>query len=361
MRLVVSLMCLGLLSVGGAARAQQPYDPAPASQQVAPPPPSDAPVHPASPVTEPAPTRLAQREYQGPAETPAERAMRYSRFSSGSGGVLLVFTELISGLTTGAILGNSLDTKNGTYLGGVIGGLTLGTAAAIYQYYVPVERNESLLASAGAALGFLAGYGYGTAQGIDAKDRAVAALITTQLGIVGVLAATARPGDVSDGDAGLVGMSALYAFAATGLIQSSVALASGGDKDINLAPTLVAPLIGMGIGGLLAIPFELAPRRVFQLTAIPLGVGAVMLGAGTLLADGPAVPLSALGGVAASFVITLLVTADDAMPYPPSRPGARLRSSSRAEPLKAVPVPVFMRSGERGDRVTAGPGMFLRF
>ncbi len=342
MRLVASLLCLGLLSAGGVARAQQPLEPAPYT----------APVD--------APTRLQQRDAYGPSETPAERAARYSRFSSGSGGVLLIFTELISGLTTGAIFGNTLETKNGTYLGGVIGGLTLGTAAAVYQYYVPVERNESLLASAGAALGFLAGFGSGVASNLSESDRAVAALITTQVGIIGVLAATARPGDISDGDAGLVGMSALYAFTATGLIQFAVGLGGDGIRNVNFTPTLIAPLVGMGIGGLLAVPFELTPRRVFRLTAIPLGVGAVLLGAGTLLADGPAVPLSALGGVAASFVITLLATADDVVQYPPSRPGSRLRSS-REEPLKAVPVPVFMRSGNRMESVTAGPGMLLRF
>jgi hypothetical protein len=291
-------------------------------------------------------------------ETASERATRYSRFSSGAGGMLLVFTELLSGAVTGGILGNTVESENGTYVGAVLGSLTLGTAAALYQYYVPVERNESLLAAGGAALGFLAGFGYGTEQDLSGRDRAIASLLATQAGIIGVLAATALPGDVSEGDASLVGMSALYAFVLTGLVQSTVLLSQEGDQNPNLAPALVAPLLGMGVGGLLAVPFEISASRVFKLTALPLGVGAVLLLAGTALADGPAVPLSAIGGIAATFVITALVTAEDPTPYPPTSPGLRNQAS---ETFKAVPVPVLMRSGRRNESLTAGPGLLMRF
>lgn len=353
MRLVVTLMCLGLLSVSGVARAQTSPSVAPDSQWEQP----SAP----PPTPPPPPPSVSPRAYDGPAESPSERAWRYSRFSSGQGGLLLIFTELISGLTTGGLYGNSLDTTNGTYLGAVIGGLTLGTAAAIYQYYVPVERNESLLAAGGAALGFLAGFGAAYEQGATPQQRALTSLLTTQLGIVAVMAATYGPGDVSEGDAGLVGMTALYAFVVTGLTQAAVHL-SNKDSTLNLTPTFIAPAIGMALGGLLAIPFELAPRRVFRLTVVPLAVGAVMLGAGALLANGPAVPLSALGGVAATFVITLLATANDQpTPYPPSRVGRRDWRSVGSNTVQAIPVPVVMRSGVRGESLTAGPGMLLRF
>ena len=356
MRLAVSLMCLGLLSASGIARAQTSPSVAPDSQWEQPttPPPSQPPPPPA----------VSPRAYEGPTESPSERAWRYSRFSSGQGGVLLIFTELLSGLTTGGLYGNSLDTTNGTYLGAVIGGLTLGTAAAIYQYYVPVERNESLLAAGGAAMGFLAGFGAAYEQGATPQQRAIAAMLTTQVGIIAVMAATYGPGDVSEGDAGLVGMTALYAFVLTGLTQAAVKL-SNKDSPVNLTPTLIAPALGMALGGLLAIPFELSARRVFRLTVVPLAVGAVLLGAGALLASGPAVPLAALGGVAATFVITLLATANDQpLPYPPSRPERRWRSissSGSSGGVQAVPVPVLMRSGARGESYTAGPGMMLRF
>ena len=183
MRLVVSLMCLGLLTANGVAGAQTAPTPAPTSPrsepttQTPPPPPPPAAAQPPAPVAQPPPPPpppAAQPappppppEAQGPAETPSERATRYSRFSAGSGGMLLVFTELLSGVVTGGILGSTFESENGDYVGAVLGGLTLGTAAAVYQYYVPVERNESLLAAGGAALGFLAGFGYGSEQGLE--------------------------------------------------------------------------------------------------------------------------------------------------------------------------------------------------
>lgn len=386
MRLVVSLMCLGLLTANGVARAQSttttttttqpasptvqtpPATPPPAvtqppatTTQPPPPPPAavqSAPPPPPPPAVQPAPPPPPPPEAQRSAETASERATRYSRFSSGSGGMLLVFTELLSGAVTGGILGNTVESENGTYVGAVLGSLTLGTAAALYQYYVPVERNESLLAAGGAALGFLAGFGYGTEQDLSGRDRAIASLLATQAGIIGVLAATAMPGDVSEGDASLVGMSALYAFVLTGLVQSTVLLSQEGDQNPNLSPALVAPLLGMGVGGLLAVPLELSSSRIFKLTALPLGVGAVLLLAGTALADGPAVPLSAIGGIAATFVITALVTAEDPTPYPPTSPGLRNQTS---ETFKALPVPVLMRTGRRNESLTAGPGLLMRF
>ncbi|WP_375769885.1 hypothetical protein NR798_03075 [Archangium gephyra] len=380
MRLVVSLMCLGLLTANGIARAQSTSTPQPASPAVQtppatpppavtqppatttqpPPPPPPPAVQPAPP---PPPTPAAQAAPPPPppppeASTATEPPSRYSRFSYGSGGMLLVFTELLSGAVTGGILGNTFESENGAYVGAVLGSLSLGTAAALYQYYVPVERNESLLAAGGAALGFLAGFGYGSEQGLSSRDRAVTTLLTTQAGIIGALAATSLPGDVSDGDASLVGMSSLYAFVLTGLVQSTVLLSEPGDQDPNLSPTLVAPLLGMGLGGLLAVPFELSASRVFKLTVMPMGVGAVLLLAGTALANGPAVPLSAIGGIAATFVITALVTAEEPMPYPPTSPGLRSQSS---ETFRAVPVPVLMRTGRRSESLTAGPGLLMRF
>ncbi|WP_257462087.1 hypothetical protein [Archangium lipolyticum] len=393
MRLVVSLLCLGLMSASGAARAQQPaYPPptgtpsrpapvaqpppaqptAPTAQPSTPPPATTTPPPPPPPanVSEPAPppppAPAAQppapppvtTESQGPAETPSERAMRYSRFSSGSGGMMLVFTEILSGLVTGGLIGNSLESRNGTYVGAVLGGLSLGTAAALYQYYVPVERTESLLAVSGAALGFIAGFGYGTEHGLSKRDRALTTLLTTQLGIIGVLAATAGPGDVSEGDASLVGMTAIYAFVLTGLVQSTIALGHEGEEDTDLSPTLVAPALGMALGGLLAVPFEISPERAFKLTALPLGVGAVLLLAGTVLAEGPAVPLSAMGGIAATFVITLLATQE---PPADAAPTMYQQRSRQSDAVQVMPVPVVMSAGRRGESLGAGPGVLLRF
>jgi hypothetical protein len=342
MRRIASLLCLSVLAVGGAARAQ--YQP--------PPPPAAVEEREVEPAEEPA--FVPRREAQGPAESAGERAVRYSRFSAGQGGPLFVFTQVASGLVTGGLLGNSLGVENGAYVGAVLGGLTLGTASALYQYYVPVGFMESLLAAGGATTGFIAGFGLATEQGWSSRDRALLTLLTTQAGILGVLAATYGGEDVSQGDAALVGMTSLYAFALTGLVQSTFALANRGPTDVDLTPTLLAPALGMGLGGLLALTLDFSPQRIFKLTVLPLGVGGALLLLGTVLASGPAVPLSALGGIAATFVITLLATAE-------APPGVLPPPRQRAESFQVLPVPVVVRAGRRNESLGAGPGLLLRF
>ena len=81
------------------------------------------------------------------------------------------------------------------------------------------------------------------------------------------------------------------------------------------------------------MPLELSAFRVFKLTALPLGVGAALLVAGTALADGPAVPLSAMGGIAATFVITAAghLRAADALS------ASALRRAASSETFRAAP------------------------
>src|SRR5689334_4494789 len=93
MRSIAILLSL----VATVASAQQPDAP------TAPPPPP--PLAPAP--TEPPPPPRAGAT--GPSESPGERAIRYSRFSAGPGGSLLAFTEVVSGIVTGAMLGHSYD------------------------------------------------------------------------------------------------------------------------------------------------------------------------------------------------------------------------------------------------------------
>jgi hypothetical protein len=292
--------------------------------------------------------------YQGPVEPASERALRYSRFSAGAGGPMLIFTEVLSGLVTGAMVGHASGSDNGAYVGAVLTGLTLATGAAVYQYYVPVERMESLLAVGGAATGFLAGLGYSVEQDASDRTRAITTLLTTQAGVIAVLASTIGAGDVSAGDASLVGMSSIYAFALTALAQVSTKAANP-DRDLNLTPSLLAPAIGMAVGGLLTLPLELSPVRVLKLTVIPLGVGATLLLVGTALADGPAVPLTAMGGVVATFVITWLATTEPIPGAPPTR------REMQPQLENIVPMPVVVSAGRRGESLGAGPGLLLRF
>ncbi|HSP80100.1 MAG TPA: hypothetical protein VLQ93_16335, partial [Myxococcaceae bacterium] len=86
-----------------------------------------------------------------------------------------------------------------------------------------------------------------------------------------------------------------------------------------------------------------------------LGVGSALLLLGTALADGPAVPLTAMGGIAATFGVTLLATAEQP-------PGAvALQRHQGASTLQALPVPVVMSAGRRGESLAAGPGLLMRF
>jgi len=365
MRLIASLLCLTVLTGGSLARAQQtgvpatpPSSASPYSPQAETPPGTDpmpSPVAQEPTATPVPPASPAPPGYQGPVESASARALRYSRFSAGAGGPLLIFTEVLSGLVTGAMVGSASGADNGAYVGAVLTSLTLATGAAVYQYYVPVERMEALLAAGGATTGFIAGLGYSVEQDASTRSRAITTLLTTQAGVIAVLAATAGAGDVSAGDAALVGMSSAYAFALTALVQASTKAANP-DRNLNLTPTLLAPAIGMAVGGLLTLPLELSAERVIKLTLLPMGVGATLLLVGTALADGPAVPLTAMGGVVATFVITWLATTEPIPGAPPTR-----REMQPQLENNLLPVPVVMSAGRRGESLGAGPGLLLRW
>lgn len=336
--------------VASVAIAQQPDAP------IAPPAPP--PLTPAPPTEPPPPPTSTRPGATSPSEPTSERAIRYSRFSAGPGGPLFAFTEVISGIVSGAMLGHSYDkdhpedTQGGrAYTGAVVTGLTLGTASTLYQYYLPVERNEAFLVSGAATAGFVGGLAIGLNSDMSTRNTAWLSLATTQLGVASVLALTSGPGDVSTGDAALVGMASLYALTLTGLTQGI--MDSSGSGGVNYTPTFVAPAVGMALGALLTIPLELDPGRVVKLTLLPLGVGATMLWLGSALADGTTVPLTAMAGIVTSFALTLLLTSDPGVPTE--------RDSIRRADFQAVPVPVVLATGRDKSSLAAGPGLFVRF
>jgi hypothetical protein len=360
MRSIVLLLSL----IAAVAHAQQPDaptaqpDPSPPPLSPAPPPVEALPPPPPPPAVAPAPTPTPAPAAPTPAKPPHERTVRYSRFSAGSGGPLLAFTEVMSGVVSGALIGASYDEEtpgnnkaNNAYSGAVIAGLTLGTGATLYQYFNPVERNESLLSAGAAATGFIAGLAIAAETGMDGRGASWMSLATTQAGIISVLFVTHGGGDVSTGDAALVGMVSLYAFTLTGLTQGIIdASASGGS---NYAATFLSPAVGMALGGLLTLPLEMDSSRVLKLTLVPLGVGSAMLSLGAVLADGTTVPLTALAGIITSFALTFLLTSDPGMET--EREGLR-----RAD-FQAMPVPVVMAAGRDRSALAAGPGLFMRF
>jgi len=339
--------------IAAVASAQQPDAP---TAPPLPPPSTPAPSEPPLPPPPPPPQESVPPAATGPAESAGERAVRYSRFSAGPGGSLLAFTEVISGVVSGAMLGNSFDTNdsdksNTAYTGAVVGGLTLGTIATMYQYFVPVERNESLLIAGAASSGFIAGLALAANEDMSSKNTAWLGLATTQVGIISVLALTNGGGDVSTGDAALVGMVSLYALTLTGLTQGIIDGSASGD--VNYTPTFVAPAVGMALGALLTLPLEMDASRVVKLTLVPLGVGSSMLFLGSILAEGTTVPLTALAGIVTSFALTFLLTSDPGIPT--EREGLR-----RAD-FQAMPVPMVMAAGRDKSSLAAGPGLFVRF
>ncbi|MDC0706949.1 hypothetical protein POL68_00535 [Stigmatella sp. ncwal1] len=342
--------------VSALAGAQQPDTPTAISP---PPPPPAITSTPDESLPPPSPPPLVPPVPRavGPAESPGARTVRYSRYSAGPGGPLLAFTEVISGIVSGAMIGatydgdseDDKDTKS--FTGAMLGGLALGTAGTLYQYFVPVERNESFLVAGGAITGFIAGVAIANSEDLSRRDRGLLSLVATQAGVISVLAATAGGKDVSSGDTALVGMTSLYAFTLTALVQNIYDQETSGD--ISYLPTALAPALGMALGGLLTLPLELESSRVFQLTLVPLGVGSAMLWLGSSLADGTTVPVTALAGIVASFGLTLLLTSDPGVPVE--------KDSLRHADFRAMPVPVVMAAGRNNGSLAAGPGLLVLF
>jgi hypothetical protein len=285
-----------------------------------------------------------------------ERILRYSRYSAGAGGPTLAFTEGMMGVVTGAMLGSAFDIASDSrnsdgYTGAILGGLTLGTAATLYQYFIPVGRRESLLAAGAATTGLMASLTIANSRDLSEKDRAALVFASTQAGIAGVLLATAGGGDVSAGDAGLVASTSLYSFVLTGLIEYIHAREAG--QSYNFVPMLVAPAVGMAVGGLLAIPLELSSASAFELTMYPLGTGLVALLIGSRLADDVVVAKTVIGTVAGTFLLVALINGlSGGVTEPPQK---------SASAFQAMPVPVVMSAGRGNDSIAAGPGLFLRF
>jgi hypothetical protein len=291
-----------------------------------------------------------------PAAPVKPRFLRYSRYSAGAGGPTLALTEGMMGVVTGAMLGSAFDIASDArdsdgYTGAILGGLTLGSAATIYQYFIPVGRRESLLAAGAATTGMMASLTIANSRDLSDKDRAALTFATSQAGIIGVLLATAGGEDVSAGDTGLVGATSLYGFVLTGLIEYIHARET--DQRYNFVPVLLAPAVGMAIGGLLAIPIEMSSSSAFELTMYPLGTGLVALLIGARLADDVVVAKTVLGTVAGTFFLVALINGlSGGVAEPPQK---------SASTFQAMPMPVVMTAGRGNDSLAAGPGLFLRF
>jgi hypothetical protein len=244
------------------------------------------------------------------------------------------------------VLGAARDRDGSVASGIMLGGLSFGAAAALYQYFARVESNEAWLTSIAAGAGFITGFGLASEQGLSQGNRAMLTLASTQLSIFSTLAITAmQPGDVSAGDTWLVGTTSLYAFIFTGLVQGA-----RGDSDIT--PTLAAPALGLIAGALLSKILEPHPGQMFAITSIPLAAG---LGMARLLEriNQQSLYTVLLITMGSSFLITTAVTTLTGSPEP--------QALSSVSGFQAVPVPVLIPAGRGSGSLAAGPGLFMRF
>jgi hypothetical protein len=265
-----------------------------------------------------------------------------------------VVAEVLMGLSGGAILGNAFDASgktNNLYTGAMLGGLTLGTAGILYQYYFPVERREALLATATSLAGLAGGIAYANNQGLGDRDRAILGLVTSQVGLFTTLLLTAGGSDLSGPDFGLISLTSFYATVFASLIEFiHDAETSGG---YNYAPMLMAPAIGMAIGGLLSIPLELNGLSFAILWPVPIGVAAMAFGMAAPLSNNATTGRVGLIGLSVSFVFSAMAIAFTYAPPPQER------FSSNAP--RITPMPVLMAAGRDNRGLAAGPGLWIQF
>lgn len=290
----------------------------------------------------------------GPAESAGSRAQRYSRYSAGPAGPTIAVAEVLVGIAGGAILGNSFDAEgrtNNLYTGAMLGGLTLGTGGILYQYFFPVQRRESLLATTASLAGLAGGIAYANNQNLGDRDRALLAVLTSQVGMFSSLLLTRGGEDLSSADYGLICLTSVYATAFAGLIEFiHNAETSGG---YNFAPMLMAPAIGMALGGLLAIPVELNSLAFAILWPVPLSIGGMAFGLAAPLSGNATTGRVGLIALSGSLVISTMVLA---LTYSP--PEWERTSEST---VKVAPVPVVLAAGRGNTGLAAGPGLWIQF
>ncbi len=337
MRLVLLLLCLTATVAGArqpgsfSAQAEPAPSEEPGMPEWAKPPPSE-----------------------GPAQSAGERAARYSRFSAGPGGPAVVVAEVLLGLGSGAMLGAAYDTdgrNSNAYSVSMISGLALGTAGTLYQYFVPVQRAESVLATTASLVGMMGAIAVANGNDMSDRDRAILAMVASQAGLFATLLITSGGEDVSSSDMGLMTVTTSYAFMFTGLIEFISNAES--NRGYNFTPVLLAPAVGMALGGLLAIPLELSAGRLLAISLFPLIPAGMAVALAAPLSNNATTGRVVLTTLTASFVITSLVAV---FTYE-----APLEERATASSVQVTPMPVVFAAGRDNRSVAAGPGLFGRF
>ncbi len=270
----MSRWVVGLLLVGGVANAQvvRPMGETPGD------------LGPSTPTTE---------EPRAVAPTVAG-GERFSRFSAGRGGPLFAFSQVVDGLVVGGLIGAALSTPStgplavpsGAYLGALAGGVGLGAVGVLLQYFQPIGLVAAGAAALGLGVGLLGGLGLASGlsafiPGLPAVLPGLLALVGSQVGALVPLALLWSADDLDPSDLAMLGAGALDAFALTALFN--VALG----RPLLESALLVAPAIGMAVGGLVAALTRVPLSKVVRYGALPVGVGLSLFYLGGVVFQAP--------------------------------------------------------------------------
>ncbi|MBS2031015.1 MAG: hypothetical protein JST54_24145 [Deltaproteobacteria bacterium] len=307
-----TVIVVAALMLAGNALAQTPAPTAPPpSAQPAPVPSMVEPQ--AAPAVAPTPAapKLQLQEPKLGAST------RYSRFSKGPGGPLLIFSGILTGIVTGVSLNEGLAGQHqDDFAFGVAGGVVIGGLASIYQYYAYTSVYGSMIDTLAALDGFLLGFAIDDMGGVDSQHTMLAPAILANALLV-TSALIHWNADVDPDSALMVASGSIYGLwlsvLTTGLVND---LQTG----VDARGVFMAPAIGLALGAALTQFVHIPASRMFKLDLIPIGVGLLLLATGAVTSGGdrPIVWGLALAGTAVAGVGTAILTApDDPQPAAP--------------------------------------------
>lgn len=284
---------------------------------------------------------------------------RFSRFSAGRGGPLFAFSQIVDGLVLGAVLGAGLSAQStaplagaqGAYLGALLGAVGFGAFGTALQYVQPIGLVAAGASALGLGVGALAGLGVATLLGsivpmLSALVPGVLALVGSQVGGLVPLALLWGQADLDPSALALMAAGCLNAFAAAALVNTALA------RPLQAGALLIAPAVGMAVGGLFAALTRPQLAVVMRYGALPLGVGLALFYLGGAIFQVPQLAaVTALGGMAVTAGVAALVSfATD-----PGRPAAPTSA------LRLTPSVALVPPGPAGTTLAFGPAMTALF
>ncbi len=250
-------------------------------------------------------------------EAPVSAASRtrYSSFSAGRGGPLFAFSQIVDGLVVGGVLGtaltasspNPLASSGGAYIGALTGGVSLGALGVVLQYFQPIGMVAAGAATLGLGVGALAGAGVASLlasmiPNLTATLPGILALAGSEIGALVPLALLWSKDDLEPSDLALMSAVSLYAFAATTLLNLAI------DRPLWTPGLLIAPALGLAVGGLVAALSTIPLGEVVRSAALPLGIGLSVFYLGALLSTVQLGAIASLSAMALTFGVTAIVT-----------------------------------------------------